>query len=90
VRIGELELLVEDAHGCIVERITLTTTAASPGPGDEIEIDGRVFIVRRVSHQAEGPTHQRTTRRYLWTKLHVRAFGLRSRRARDHRPQRNS
>jgi hypothetical protein len=71
MRVFEYEVVIETLGGREVRRVTLTATTSHPVKGDEIEIEGRTFVVSRVTHLAEG-RERRTTREYLFVRLHAR------------------
>jgi hypothetical protein len=70
MRICEYEVVIESVGGRELRRVTLTAATGHPLRGDEIEIEGRSFVVKRVTHWAEGGK-RRTTREYSFVRLHV-------------------
>src|SRR6266540_1007336 len=71
MRVFEYEVVIESVGGQELRRVTLTATTSHPVKGDEIEIEGRTFVVSRVTHLAEG-RERRTTREYSFVRLHAR------------------
>jgi hypothetical protein len=70
MRVGEYEVVVENASGHVVMRETRTATTGHPLPGDEVVIEGRCFVVRRIRHYEE--PEARCTRRYTTVEIIVR------------------
>ena len=65
----EYELTIEDARGR--KRRTVRRIAfARPLVGEEIVLEGVVYVVRRVQHQEDDG---RTVHVYTWPRLFVRA-----------------
>jgi hypothetical protein len=70
MRICEYEVVIESIGGRELRRVTLTAATGHPLRGDEIEIESRSFVVRRVVHRAEGEMRH-STREYSFVRLHV-------------------
>lgn len=70
MRACEYEVVIESVRGHELRRVVLTSTTGHPRKGDEIEIEGRAFEVRRVIHCAEGK-ERRSVREYSFVRLHV-------------------
>jgi len=66
----EYEIAIEDADGRILRTVSRTTLAGRPVVGEEVVVDGAVYVVRAVRHeQGDG----RTMRTYTWPRVFVRA-----------------
>ena len=50
--------------------VSRTTLAGRPVVGEEVVVDGKVYVVRAVQHQQEDG---RTLRIYTWPRVFVRA-----------------
>jgi hypothetical protein len=74
MRTCEYEVVIESVRGQELRRVVLTSTTGHPRKGDELEIEGRAFEVRRVIHCAEGQ-ERRTRREYSFVRLHVQPRG---------------
>jgi hypothetical protein len=71
MRVVEYEVVIESVGGQELRRVTLMATTSHPVKGDEIKIEGRTFVVSRVTHLAEG-RERKTTREYSFVRLHAR------------------
>jgi hypothetical protein len=71
MRVFEYEVVIESVSGQELRRVRLTATTSHPVKGDEIEIEGRTFVVNRVTLLAEG-RERKSTREYSFVRLHAR------------------
>jgi hypothetical protein len=71
--LGLYFVTVEDANGTPLRTIERTTRLGRPTLGEEIEIDGAVYRVRRVRHVEERPSCSRLyTEPHLFVRVVVR------------------
>ena len=66
----EYEIAIEDADGRVVRTVSRTTFAGRPVVGEEVMIDGALYVARAVRHEQ---ADARTTRVYTWPRVFVRA-----------------
>src|SRR4051812_13400780 len=70
MRIGEYHIVIQNVQGQILAEVERTAATGHPGVGEELVIEGAVYVVERVRHEEDG--EGRTRRRYTWPRLFVR------------------
>jgi hypothetical protein len=73
MRIGEYHIVIENMDGQILAEVERTAATGHPAVGEEIVLEGAVYVVERVRHEEEAAG--RTRRRYTWPRLFVRKHG---------------
>jgi hypothetical protein len=70
MRIGEYRIVIENVEGQVLAEVERTAATGHPIVGEEILLDGSVFVVERVRHEEDADTRAR--RRYTSPRLFVR------------------
>lgn len=70
MRIGEYRVVIESMEGELLAEVERTAATGHPTVGEEIVLDGHIYVVERVRH--EDDADGRTRRRYTWPRLFVR------------------
>jgi hypothetical protein len=66
----EYEIVIENADGRPLRTVSRTTLAGRPIVGEEVVVDGTIYIVLHVRREQEDG---RTTRIYTWPRIFVQA-----------------
>lgn len=70
MRIGEYRIVIQNMTGEVLAEVDRTTATGHPAVGEEIVLDGFVYVVERVRHEDDPAA--RATRRYTAPCLFVR------------------
>jgi hypothetical protein len=70
MRIGEYRIVIQDVNGDVLAEVERTAATGHPAVGEEIALDGCVYVVERVRH--EDDPDARASRRYTAPSLFVR------------------
>src|SRR6266536_765651 len=70
MRIGEYHIVIQNVQGQVLAEVERTAATGHPGVGEELVLEGAVYVVERVRHEEDGDG--RTRRRYTWPRLFVR------------------
>jgi len=70
MRIGEYQIVIQSFDGEVLAEVERTAATGHPAVGEELVLDGAVYVVERVRHEEDGEA--RTRRRYTAPRLFVR------------------
>ncbi len=70
MRIGEYRVVIQNMQGELLAEVERTAAMGHPAVGEEIVLDGHIYVVERVRHEDDADA--RTRRRYTWPRLFVR------------------
>jgi hypothetical protein len=70
MRIGEYRVVIQSMEGELLAEVERTAATGHPAVGEEIVLDGHIYVVERVRH--EDDADGRSRRRYTWPRLFVR------------------